>query len=959
MRRRILVFICPLLRSAPPPPLRRWVSIENNREHRRKGTKHAPPKLPPPIRQPTVEDIVPKTLVIAEKRSVAQDISKSLGGFQPFEGFFESDRYVVGWASGHLLELKEPEDLDDKYKSWKLEDLPILPDPFELKAKTKQTQLLGTLKKLLARSDVSDIVNACDAGREGELIFREIVTWAKVNKPVRRLWLQSMTPDAIREGFKQLRPSKEYDGLGDAAQCRSEADWLIGMNVTRALTRRLKMRFENGAWSVGRVQTPTLALLVERELEIARHRPEPFWRIQATFQAPDHAYEGTWFDPTFKPDPDSPRKDDWITDAAKVSAVLDAVRGKAGLARETRKPQSEAAPPLFDLTSLQREANRRMGFSARRTLSAAQGLYETHKLITYPRTDSKCLPNDYVPVVNQVVGVLASTGAPWSSAARTLQRAGLKNQGKVFNDKGVSDHFAIIPTPERAGNLSNDEAKVYDLIVRRFLAAFYPPATWTKVERITEVGGESFRSRSRYLIEPGWYEAYGKEAAEAEGSSLPPLAQGRDVADGVGVKNLTAEADAEETRPPARITEARILSLMEHAGKQVEDEELSSFLADKGLGTPATRAEIIENLVSKQYAMRSDRALRATPKGILLIDLLRRIEARVLASPELTGEMEKHLRDVEHGERARSDYMVEMTEFTKDMVVKSKGFDYNDIYSHEAPLGSCPVCKHGKVIEKMRLYSCEHNIGKDQGCPFNVWKDRNGRYIDRLTMEELLHKGETPVIEGFVTRRGDGYKAALRLTAESKVELVGDVPTGGGGEEGAETPTFEVDETPVGPCPYDPAHCQVVETPTHFQCQGRCLERKPNKKRKGPSSLPRLVCKREMTRTDAEAYFSSAAETPIIEDFVSKYGRNFKAKLVRKDTGRHGFEFPPRAPRARKGKGGEEGEGAAEAVAPKRAPAKKAAGKKNAAVKATARKATAKKSAPKKAAAKKVATKKA
>lgn len=899
-----------------------------------------------------------KSLIIAEKPSVAQDIARSLGGFESFEGFMENRDYVVSWAVGHVLELKEPEDINPAYKSWKLEDLPIVPPQFELRPKQGQSKILGTLKKLLKRPDVADVVNACDAGREGELIFREIMQYFSASKPTKRLWLQSMQPAAIRKGFEELRPGSEFDRLGEAAQCRSEADWLIGINATRALTRRMKLRTEHSAWSAGRVQTPTLALLVDRELEILQHRPEPFWRIEATFQAPGHDYKGTWFDPKFQADPDSPRKDDWITDRTQLEAILAAVRGQSGSARETRKTSSEVAPPLFDLTSLQREANRRMGYSAKRTLQAAQRLYETHKMITYPRTDSRCLPTDYRAHVDTVLDQLAnSRNNPYASAARSLKAHGLRNLQRNFDDSGVSDHFAIIPTTEDPGHhLSGDEARIYDLIVRRFLAAFYPPATWMRVERVTEVAANSFRTRSRYLVEQGWYEVWGRDVDEER--ALPPLVEGRSVAaaepaEGVGVRNVDVDASADETRPPARITEARLLTLMEHAGKQVEDENLSKVLLDKGLGTPATRAEIIENLVTKQYAIRNERAMRATAKGILLIDLLRRIRVSILASPELTGEIEQHLRQIEEGKRQRDGVMDEIVGYTRDIIEQAKGFDYDEIYRKEPPLGACPACKQRKVYEKARFYACEGNTGKNEGvCSFSLWKDRTGRYLDRKSVGELLARGETPMLDGFLTKRGDSFKGVLRITDVGTVELVGDRPA----DAETEQETFPVSSEPLGNCPFAPAQCQVAETPTHYQCQAKCVEKDP--RRKSGFTLPRMVCKRVITREEAIHYLKSG-KTELIEDFTSRYGRHFKAYLVMKDTGRHGFEFLPREPRRKGGAGAatENAEPAARGRRGVKGAAKAAAARAASAGKKPAGKAT-KEARPKKAAATKTRARK-
>ena len=848
-----------------------------------------------------------KALILAEKPSVARDIAKALQGFEDHQEYLESDHHIVSWAVGHLVELKDPDEIDPRYKQWKLEDLPILPAPFELKPKAGSNQRLTVLKKLLNRKDVVEVVNACDAGREGELIFRELLEYFHSPKPTRRLWLQSMTPDAIRKGFQNLRPGSEYDRLGDAAKCRSGADWLIGINATRALTRRMKTRAEKASWSAGRVQTPTLAMLVDRELEILAFRPTPFWRLQGRFLAPDgapgaHEYEGTWFDPGFQPDPDRPRKDDWIQDEAHLQALLEAVRGKAGEAEETRKPQNETAPPLFDLTTLQREANRRFGMSARGTLAAAQRLYESHKLITYPRTDSRCLPSDYRGPVQDVLRMLeggsgrAAEGMLdfplYGRAARTLQSQGLKNEARIFDDKGISDHFAIIPTPERPpASLSGDEARIYNLVVRRFLAAFYPQATWIKVERITKVEGQHFRTRARHLAKAGWYEVYGRDAEAEKERELPALAPGSDRASGVPARNLALEGEAEETRPPARITEARLLSLMENAGRAVDDETLSQILHEKGLGTPATRAEIIEALITRQYVERVDRALKATTKGVLLIDMLRRIEVARLASPELTGEMEFHLHEVETGTRARDAYMAEIQDYTIEIIDRTRQFEYSALFRDEPPLGSCPACRVRQVREQARFYACEGNAGKGDGeCAFILWKDKAGRYLDRTTVQELLASGRTSPVEGFTTTRGQTYRARLRLAAGGmEVEVETEGPAEGAPGPGA----LPVREEPVGPCPFHEG-CLVLETPTSFKCQDVCVQQTG---RKAGLVMPRLVCQREITREEMQPYLATG-RTELLENFTSRFGKPFKAILVLKDTGKHGFEFPPREPSA-------------------------------------------------------------
>jgi DNA topoisomerase-3 len=588
-----------------------------------------------------------KSLVITEKPSVAQDIAAALGGFTDCDGYLESDSRVVTFAVGHLYELLPPEELDPRFKRWTLDALPILPDEFRYRAKEGQSDRLRTIKKLLQRPDVDRVVNACDAGREGELIFREIVEQLGGTKPVERLWLQSMTEDSIRDGFARLRPGEELEGLADAAHCRARSDWLIGMNATRALTKRLKSRKEKTAWSAGRVQTPTLAMLVGRELEVLAHVPRPYWRVTASFEHAGQPFAATWFDPGFQAGADDEARDDRIFDLARAEAIVARGRAGEGLASETRKPSRESAPPLFDLTSLQREGNRRFGWSARRTLSAAQRCYERHKLLTYPRTDSRCLPSDYRPTVGRALEALEGASEQgdgfedYAAAAARLRAAGLRNEERVFDDRGVSDHFAIIPTGRLpAEPLTGDDRRLFDLVVRRFLGAFHGPAVWERVERVTVVSGESFRTRARFLKEQGWRSVLPAGTEEDAERELPALAPGRDEASGVPVANRGAELEAEQTKPLPRITEARLLSLMENAGSQIEDEDIAAALHEKGIGTPATRADIIENLIAKGYVLRVDKALRPTVKGIRLIDTLRRIHADRLTSPELTGDIE-------------------------------------------------------------------------------------------------------------------------------------------------------------------------------------------------------------------------------------------------------------------------------------------------------------------------------
>ncbi len=881
-----------------------------------------------------------KALVITEKPSVARDIASALGGFQEQDGWLESDRYVVTWAVGHLLELLEPEEIDPVYKRWTLDTLPILPDAFQLKPKRGHSERLRTIKKLLGRKDVSDLVNACDAGREGELIFREIEQHLGSQLPVRRLWLQSMTEEAIRDGFDRLRPGEELEGLAAAAECRAVSDWLIGMNATRALTKRLRGRRERGAWSAGRVQTPTLALLVDREIEVLAHVPRAYWRVTGVFDHEGQSYEGAWFDPGFQPGADEEARDDRLFDEARARAIVEAVQGRPGTAEETRKPSRESPPPLFDLTSLQREANRRFGWSARRTLSAAQRCYEGHKILTYPRTDSRCLPSDYRATVHGVLeafsraranGARGEEGrepvADYAVAARRLLDDGLENESRIFDDAGISDHFAIVPTgklPRQA--LSGDDRRLFDLVVRRFLGAFHPPAIWERVERVTQVAEHRFRSRARTLTTPGWRAVLESSSDGEEATALPPLRAGAAEASGVAVANRQSELVAEQTRPSPRITEARLLSLMENAGQQIDDEDLAAVLHEKGIGTPATRAEIIENLIAKGYAVRMGKALRPTAKGIRLIDILRRIHVDRLASPELTGELEQHLLDVERGRRSREAIMEEMKSYAREIVEHTKGFEYEDLYKGEPPLGPCPRCSR-PVVEQAWFYRCEPDPGAEEDCPVRIWKDTSGRYLDRATVTALLRDGRSGVLEGFAARNGRPYRGVLEMDRERWSPKV--VPESWEeGEAARAEPEYEVDPEPLQRCPFE-EECQVIESPTQYVCERKLKEAELGKDPEGPRScgfvLPRTVCKREITREEALVYLAGG-RTELLTDFTSRYGRPFSATLVLKKNGRHGFEFPPRAPRGGRKASSDDGEASPKPAAKGRGGAKAAAG---------------------------------
>ena len=710
-----------------------------------------------------------KTLVIAEKPSVARDIVDALpGSFENNDTSYESEDTIVTFAVGHLVELIAPEEYDDRFKRWRMDDLPIIPEEFRLHARDKKAEKqLKAIHKLLKRDDVDRIVNACDAGREGELIFAYIYETSGVDKPVERLWINSMTKQAIREGFEQLRPGEQLRQLEAAARSRSEADWLVGMNATRAATIRGRA-WVGGVVSLGRVQTPTLALIVKREREIQAFVPEPYWLVHAQF---DPRYEGLWFEG------DETR----LKEAKRAEDIVAKVSGKDGVVESVeRKEQSERAPLLYDLTSLQRDANRRFGFSARRTLQAAQSLYENKKAITYPRTNSRWLSGDLVPQLKPTAATLAPIGEYAAAAQYVLGLAQLP-LGRVVNDSKVDDHHAIIPTDVEhdLDRFSPDERRVFDLVARRFLAVFHPPARYARTTIVTLVEDERFRTKGKVTLEAGWRGVYGllsdadqqaqrqDEDAENESAELPALEQGQKVT------CAAAEVEAKETKPPPRYTEATLLSAMETAGKLVDDEELREAMKERGLGTPATRAETIETLIRREYIERVAKDLQPTPKGLQVVTML---EEHPLTSPELTGDWEKRLTDIEHGGDDRKKFIDDIADFTRGTVEKIAALDKEKLRPERVELGPCPRCgaETGEIIkENSKAYGCTSWKSREEtGCGFVIWKRVAGRTLTPEIARQLLEEGRTKeVISGFRSRAGKPFRARLVLNEEGKVEF--------------------------------------------------------------------------------------------------------------------------------------------------------------------------------------------
>jgi DNA topoisomerase-3 len=721
-----------------------------------------------------------KTLVIAEKPSVARDIANALPGrFTNNESFLEGDEYVITFAVGHLVELVNPEDYDDKFKKWRMADLPILPDEFRLQPRdAKSKKQLGVIHKQMKRDDVDRIVNACDAGREGELIFAYVYETAGVDKPVQRLWISSMTKAAIQDGFEKLRPGEQLKPLELAARSRSEADWLVGMNATRAATIRGRA-WVGGVVSLGRVQTPTLALMVKREREIQAFTAEPYWLVHATF---DPRYEGLWFEG------DETRI---FADEAKATAIAEKVRGKDGIVESVeRKEQKQSPPLLYDLTSLQREANQRFGFSARRTLQAGQSLYEDKKAITYPRTNSRYLSGDLVPQIKPTAETLYPI-AEYQDAARYVIELVELPLGRVVNDAKVTDHHAIIPTDvdHDLSTFSPDERRIFDLVAKRFLAVFHPQARFERTTIVTLVEEERFRTRGKVTIDPGWRRVYGEEseeekqaaAAEEDAESTAELPR---VEDGQKISCVVAETEAKETKAPPRYTEATLLSAMESAGKVIDDEELREAMKESGLGTPATRAETIETLIRREYIERASKELMPTPKGIQVITML---EEHKITSPELTGDWEKKLGDIEQGKFDRKKFMKEIESFTGEIVEQIAALDKEKLRPERVELGLCPRCgaETGEIIkENSRAYGCTSWKSREEaGCGFVIWKRVAGRTITPELARQLMEDGKTKeVVAGFRSKAGKPFRARLVLTPEGKVEF--DFPARG--PQGAE-----------------------------------------------------------------------------------------------------------------------------------------------------------------------------
>jgi len=812
-----------------------------------------------------------KALIIAEKPSVASDLARALGGFKKVEDHFESDRYIISSALGHLVELCLPSELDVKRGKWSFANLPIIPNEFELKPIEKTKARFNLLKRLMKRQDVDLLINACDAGREGELIFRYLLKLSGVKKPVQRLWLQSMTAESIRSAFDHLRSDEEMIPLAQAAVCRSESDWLVGINGTRAMTAFNNKTGGFQLTPVGRVQTPTLAILTEREEKIHHFKPRTYFEVFADFEVKAGQYRGRWFKEDFSKDGDEDARAERIWERENADAIKERCLGKTGVANEERKPTTQAPPLLYDLTSLQRDANAR-GFSAKRTLQIAQQLYERYKVITYPRTDSRYLPEDYLATVKSTLGKIDN-----AYAHKALESNWVKPSKRIFNNVKISDHFAIVPTGTAPHGLDEVQQKVYDMIVRRFISVFFPAAQFEVTTRITRVDKDAFKTEGKIIKDPGWLAVYGREAAADQegGESLVPIMENEPA------KVLDVDVTQNETKPPARFNEATLLSAMEGAGKLVEDEELREAMREKGLGTPATRAAIIEGLIWDGYLLREGRELIATAKGMALITLLRGIGIAELCSPEMTGEWEYKLKRMAKGAMERKEFMTEIKRFTREIVEKAKNFEGDTVAGDFEVLEvKCPKCGGGPFDEDYRTFKC-------RSCGLIVWKTMAGRLFEPEEVKKLLTEGRVGPLEGFRSKVGRKFGATVKLGEEFKQEF--DFGEGANGEP------VKIDKDKhesLGLCPI----CQkgqIYVLDKAYACENAIASTKTCSFR-----ISKFILQREIPKEQVQKLIATG-KTDLLPKFISKKGRPFSAHL-KLDNGKVGFEFAAKAPRKKK-----------------------------------------------------------
>ncbi|MFC1752533.1 DNA topoisomerase 3 [Thermoproteota archaeon] len=797
-------------------------------------------------------------VVIAEKPSVARDLARVLGATSKKEGYFEGKDYFVTWAFGHLIRLTDPDGYDPRYKKWRFDDLPIIPESFkkELGADKGIKKQFKIIKSLLQKKDVDEAICATDAGREGELIFRFIYEMAGCKKPIQRLWVSSQTDQALNEGFEHLKSGKDYDPLYDSALCRSEADWLVGMNATRAYT--IVCSKGSGVMSVGRVQTPVLKLIVDRYDEHINFKPETFWEIIAYIRHQDGLYSGKWFK----------KSETRLFDKDKAESILNEVKEHPDgiISDVTRKQKKEKQPLLYDLTELQKEANRRFKFSADRTLKVAQSLYERHKLLTYPRTNSRYLSSDMVPKLQGLIKNVDHI-PDYEPFSKELLSKKLAVTNRIVDDKKVTDHFAIIPTDKKAdlSQLSPEEKKIYDMVIRRFLCVFYDVCVKDQTDIISEFGKQTFKTTGIVIVKPGWRALYIKEETdnsdviddEDTSKTLP------DVKKSDPITQKKCDMVEKQTKPPALYTEASILAAMETAGKNIEDEELREAMKDCGLGTPATRAQILERLLEVKYIERDKQKLVPTYKGIQIISA---IQDPALLSPELTGEMEKKLNDIAHKRYSRKEYMDTIKAFTEQLVENLS----SSKMTHSGPqavrtkklIGECPLCG-GSVVETAKAFSCDN--WRENGCKFVIWKSIASKQITESIAKKLIETGKSGFIKGFKSKSGKTFDTELVVNEEGKVVFDFTNPR---------------EENIIGKCPLCDGN--IVENSRAFSCSNW-------KEKNCKFVIWKRIAGKDITEDYAKELLENSKTQPI-KGFRSKSGKIFEAVLKLKD-GKVEFDF--------------------------------------------------------------------
>ena len=840
-----------------------------------------------------------KTLIIAEKPSVATDLSKALSkklgkftkkGKSRDAQYFENDQAMITSAVGHLIELKMPTGPNGKNLPWNFNVLPAIPRNFALQPIEQSEGRLRHVLKLAKLKDVTEIVNACDAGREGELIFQYIMDYGKIEKPVKRLWMQSMTTGAIQQAWDELRDGQEMSDLSDAAKCRSESDWLVGLNSTRALTC---FRSRHGGFNItaaGRVQTPTLAILAKREKEIAAFTATPYAEVHGLFGVNAGEYAGKWVNLDFKKDESNPHgRAERIWDKERARVVTERCQGKTGIVTEDKKPTKQIAPQLYDLTTLQREAP----FTAKNTLGLAQTLYERHKMITYPRTDSRYLPEDYMANVKEIVTDLAGSTSDLANWAQdALDNDRLQFQKRIFNNAKVSDHFAIIPTG-RVVKIDEPVSKLYDMIVKRFLAVFFPHAEFEVTKRLTTIdhGAEkdTFRTDGKILITPGWLSVHGRK---------PGVAAGKDelcaVQEGEDAQAIEITMEEKETNPPARYTESTLLSAMEGAGKLIDDDELREAMSERGLGTPATRAATIEGLIRQKYITRDGRELIATGKGVRLIDLLQEMDIKPLTSPSMTGDWEAKLRKMEQGELDRATFMSEIARFTEDAVGKARAH-YDEIISRPFPdlKCACPNCGATELKQTDATYEC-----RTPDCGFRISKYIAGRAISEEEAKTLFTTKFLETRDGFVSRFNRPFEAALELKQQvSKTGKLGKWKTNFVFDSDLESVEDLTEDQMIKEVTLtNGKSAKLYETEKAFMVPALTTKDNPDGFRLG-----KTILQKELTAADVEKMLVEG-KTALLPGFISKKTkRAFAAHLtLDPETAKIGFEFAPRAKKAAK-----------------------------------------------------------